>query len=146
MFFFCIEAVQIELAIEKLSQDPKFSDVTFKFVIEDNAMGTGGAILHAIDRLSIHDSFLVANADTWLSGGVQALCIKPPCAIAAVKVSNTDRYGSLGFSENKISFFEEKSGSIGEGYVNSGLYHLDPSIFDDFNAGDKFSLGKSYFS
>ena len=77
VFLLHYEAVQIELAIEKLSQDPKFSDVTFKFVIEDNAMGTGGAILHAIDRLSIHDSFLVANADTWLSGGVQALCIKP---------------------------------------------------------------------
>ena len=60
-------------------------------------------------------------------------------------MSNTDRYGSLGFSENKISFFEEKSGSIGEGYVNSGLYHLDPSIFDDFNAGDKFSLEKVIF-
>lgn len=145
VFLLHFEAAQIEATINKLSVDPKFSEISFRSVCEEKALGTGGAVLHAIGELEIRDSFLVANADTWLGSGVQVLSMQPPCALAAVKVPNTQRYGSLGFSENKISSFEEKSDSMGEGYVNSGLYHLTPDIFDGFKIGDEFSLEEDIF-
>jgi len=62
-----------------------------------------------------------------------------------VKVPNTQRYGSLKFSDGKVSSFEEKLTSIGQGYVNSGLYHLLPEAFDGFEIGSSFSIETEVF-
>ena len=145
VFLLHYEAYQIELVLQQLADDPKFSDVHFRTVIENKPLGTGGAILNAIMDLEIEDSFLVVNADTWLGSGIEILSRSLPCSLAAVKVSNTQRYGSLSFKGAKISRFEEKANSTGAGYVNSGLYHLLPEIFEGFEGGTSFSLEEDVF-
>tara|TARA_X000000950_G_scaffold275453_1_gene361881 strand:- start:32211 stop:32873 length:663 start_codon:yes stop_codon:yes gene_type:complete len=145
VFLLHYEARQIELVLGQLADDPKFSDVHFRTVIESKPLGTGGAILNALGYLEVTDSFLVVNADTWLGSGIEILSRSLPCSLAAVKVPNTQRYGSLSFKGPKISRFEEKSKSFGAGYVNSGLYHLSPEIFNRFEDGAKFSLEEDVF-
>ena len=49
------------------------------------------------------------------------------------------------FEGDKVTNFIEKSRAQGCGYVSSGLYHLDPSIFDTFNPGTFFSLEEDVF-
>ena len=145
VFLLHYEAGQIKAVLESMSADPKYSDVNFRSIIEGVPLGTGGSLLHAIKKLGIKDSFLVANADTWLGSGIRILSESLPCSLAAVKVPNTQRYGSLSFKGAKISRFEEKSNSSGPGYVNSGLYHLLPEIFQGFKGGAKFSLEEDVF-
>ena len=145
VFLLHYEACQIKAILDEFSQGSSFHGIEIKVIVEGIPLGTGGAIWNAVHVLKLQESFLVANADTWLGSGIRKLSGEAPCALAAVRVSNSQRYGSLKFEENKISYFEEKSSSIGEGYINSGLYHLLPSAFDGFEVGSSFSLEKDVF-
>ena len=145
IFLLHYESEQIESVLDELSRSPEFAGIKFRCVVEKIPLGTGGAVLNAIERLGIVGGFLVANADTWLGSGVEKLSLMKSPAIAAVKVSNTQRYGSLKFEGKKISAFEEKQNSLDEGYVNSGLYHLLPEIFQGFKVGSSFSMENDVF-
>ena len=145
IFLLHYEAEKIEAMLDELSCHGAFSGVKFRVVIESTPLGTGGAILNAIEFLGITQGFMVANADTWLGSGVEKLAAMKSSALVAVKVPNTQRYGSLKFSDGKVSSFEEKLTSIGQGYVNSGLYHLLPEAFDGFEIGSSFSIETEVF-
>lgn len=145
VFLLYYEAEKIKAVLKSISEDPKFSDVNFRAITEEIPLGTGGSLLHAIKKLGMKDSFLVANADTWLRSGVSEICSVPPCALAAVNVPNSERYGALRFEGTKITSFEEKNSTMKEGFVNSGLYHLLPAIFDGEDAGSSFSLENHIF-
>ena len=146
IFLLHYEANKIETMINELSRRKEFSGVKFRLVIEDTPLGTGGAILNAINIFNLADGFMVANADTWLGSGVQELAGMKSAALAAVHVEDTQRYGSLRFSGGKVISFEEKLASTGHGYVNSGLYHLTPDVFDGFKVGASFSIETDVFS
>ncbi|MDG2296563.1 MAG: sugar phosphate nucleotidyltransferase [Gammaproteobacteria bacterium] len=145
IFLLHYEAGKIEGMLDELLLRDEFSGVTFRVVVESTPLGTGGAILNAIDFYDITEGFMVANADTWLGSGVEELSVMKSAALAAVKVPNSQRYGSLKFSDGKVSSFEEKLTSIGQGYVNSGLYHLLPEVFDGFEVGSSFSIETEVF-
>jgi len=145
VFLLHYEAEQIKVVLESMAAEAIFSDVNFRTIIEKTPLGTGGSLLHAIKKLGVNDSFLVANADTWLGSGVNELCKMPPCTLMAVNVPNSQRYGALQFESTKITLFEEKNSSLGEGFVNSGLYHLSPEIFDGEEVGSSFSLEDRIF-
>ena len=145
IFLLHYEARQIENLLDDLARLPEFARIEFKVVVEEIPLGTGGAILNAVNYFEVSEGFLVANADTWLGSGVEQLAGETSSAIAAVRVSNSKRYGSLKFEGSKISAFLEKSASAEEGYVNSGLYHLLPEIFDGFEVGSNFSIESEVF-
>lgn len=107
-------------------------------------MATGGAIAYAVRELGLDGSFLVANADTWLGGGVGQLSAAVAPAIAVVGVPNTERYGQVRVESNKIGAFEEKQCSSGPGLINAGLYHLSAEMFQDWG-GQPFSLERELF-
>ena len=109
-------------------------------LVESKPLGTGGSILNAIDELELRESFLVANADTWLGAGVEMLSKKAPSSLAAVKSGSTKRYGALKLKNNRVVAFSEKPDMEDVGFINSGLYHLEVNAFDDFEVGSSFSL------
>ncbi len=145
IFLLHYEADEIKTELSKLSDRDEFFGVTFRFLIESTPLGTGGAILNAIDFYGINEGFLVANADTWLGSGVRQLANSKCSALVAVNVPNSKRYGSLKFEGNKICAFEEKLDSVDCGYVNSGLYYLLPEAFDGFEVGSEFSIESEVF-
>ena len=85
VFLLHYEARQIEFVLQQLANDPKFSAVHFSTVVENKPLGTGGAILNAIADLKMTESFLVANADTWLGSGVEILSKSLPSCLATIK-------------------------------------------------------------
>jgi D-glycero-alpha-D-manno-heptose 1-phosphate guanylyltransferase len=111
---------------------------------ESQPLGTGGAIAFAVQQFGLSGSFLVANADTWLSSGVQRVFEAEMPAIATVQVENSERYGSVQVEKNKVVKFEEKENSSGPGLINAGLYHLHADLFRDWN-GQPFSLEGELF-
>ena len=145
VFLLHYEAHKIQTILNLMSRNREFSMATFKVLIENKPLGTGGAVMNAIDLLNLKESFLVANADTWLGSGIKEIANLEPCSIGAVWSSNTERYGLIEFNQNKVSAFREKSKSSGEGYINSGLYHLKPEAFNDFVIGSNFSLEEKIF-
>ena len=145
IFLLHYEAAQVQVMLDSLSLRPEFDGIQFRVVVEEIPLGTGGAILNAIDFLGVSEGFLVANADTWLGAGVAELALEASSALAAVDVPNGQRYGCLQFKGNKITAFDEKLVAVGRGYVNSGLYHLLPEIFDGFEVGSCFSIERDVF-
>jgi D-glycero-alpha-D-manno-heptose 1-phosphate guanylyltransferase len=77
----------------------------------------------------------VANADTWLGDGIAAISAARSPAMAVIRIANTDRYGSVSVESGRVKAFEEKTGAARPGWINSGLYHLDHTVFDDWNGG-----------
>lgn len=145
IFLLHYEAEKINRLLEELSGFQNFSNLSFRTIKESTPLGTGGAILNAINHFCIEDGFLVANADTWLGSGIEKLSTSTTCAIGAVHVQNSERFGSLDIKDGKVCVFKEKSSCVGSGYINSGLYHLLPEIFQGFEVGSAFGLEQEVF-
>lgn len=108
-------------------------------VIEQEPMGTGGAVAHAVRQQKLSGSFLVANADTWLGSAIGSLAPVGPPALGVVHVEDASRYGRVRLEGNRVSAFEEKRADAGAGWINAGLYHLEPGLFEGWD-GRPFSL------
>jgi NDP-sugar pyrophosphorylase family protein len=110
------------------------------WIVESGPMGTGGAIANAVSAMNLSGSFLVTNADTWLGNGIQALAQAGSPAMAVVRVEDARRFGGVRFDDrNVVSQFVEKSALAQPGWINAGLYHLDPTLFKGWDA-EPFSL------
>jgi D-glycero-alpha-D-manno-heptose 1-phosphate guanylyltransferase len=138
---------QAAMIIDFLTETQKigpFTGTTFRTLVEPQPLGTGGALAYAVRELAIDGSFLVANADTWLGGGIQQLSAALAPAIAVLKVPDSERYGQVRIKSSKISAFEEKQSRSGPGLINGGLYHLDADMFREWD-GQPFSLERELF-
>jgi NDP-sugar pyrophosphorylase family protein len=131
--------------VEKMKIDGRLGNMRIRSITEPVPLGTGGAINHALRTLKISTSFLVTNADTWLSRGVRAMQGTKPGTIGVVKVANTERYGSVILRGDSLVSFQEKQYSSGPGWINAGLYHLSPEIFSEWSKGRAFSLEQELF-
>ena len=95
--------------IDFLEQDI-FKEFNFEFLIEDNPLGTGGAISFVVNNTFVSDEFFVVNADTWLENGYKKLNLVHGNAILINKVDNSSRYGSVVVNQNDlITEFVEKN-------------------------------------
>lgn len=115
-----------------------------EYVVESLPLGTGGALLHAMDRLGL-DEVLAGNGDTFLEADLGAL-LRPldreggeSMRVATVAVDDRTRYGGLAIEGSRIGGFVEK-GSPGPGWINAGLYRLCRDAFDGLSPDSAFSL------
>lgn len=125
--------------------DQDLGDISIRWIVEPTPLDTGGAIAYAVDRMSLGESFLLTNADTWLGGGVQALINSQDQSIAVVEVNDVGRYGQIIFNNKfKITAFSEKNSIKKNGWINAGFYRLSPSLFQGWD-GLPFSLERDLF-
>ena len=106
----------------------------FSFVVENEPLGTAGAIKNAIIETGINGSFLVANSDTWV-GNCLDLILESGCpSIAVIYLNNNDRYGSITIKKNIIVSFEEKTKN-NKITINAGIYYLHSDYFYNLKKG-----------
>jgi D-glycero-alpha-D-manno-heptose 1-phosphate guanylyltransferase len=133
-------AAQVLRAIEPLCKRHVIAPV-----VEPEPLGTGGAVLNAMDASEL-DECLVVNGDTWLDADLDAL-LRPLAVeddervrVGCVLVADRGRYGGVVVGEHgRISGFEPK-GAHGVGLINAGLYRLHRDAFDERPVGSAFSL------
>jgi D-glycero-alpha-D-manno-heptose 1-phosphate guanylyltransferase len=145
VFLLHYEAVLVQSMLADFSGCKTMDGVTIRSIVEGIPLGTGGSIMNAINALKIDKSFLVVNADTWLGDGLKQLDLSPASSMAAIKVKDCSRYGTLAVEERKVKVFLEKEPSSKSGLINAGLYHLSPTIFREFVGNDNFSLEDDVF-
>lgn len=138
------QAGHIERYLQQLQAEGGLAGCEVRTVTEPVPLGTGGAVGHAIRHFQIKDPLLVANADTWLGSGIGAIGTTPAPAIAVLRISDTERYGSVQVTDGRVGAFLEKQGSQGSGWINAGLYHLHPELFRGRPAG-AYSLERDIF-
>lgn len=114
---------------------------------EEEPLFTGGAVKKAL-RLCSNDYVFVLNGDTWFDVDFAALeataerC-KPTAVLAAKRMWNFDRYGTLDVAQDGIvRAFNEKR-PCAEGLINGGVYLLRRDALNFMPT--KFSLETDFF-
>lgn len=144
IFLLHYQSDQLVAFLQKII-DQDLGDISIRWIIEPAPLDTGGAIAYAVDRMSLSESFLLTNADTWLGGGVQALINSQDQSIAVVEVNDVGRYGKVIFNNKfKVTAFSEKNSIEKNGWINAGFYRLSPALFRGWD-GLPFSLERDLF-
>lgn len=118
------------------------------YVVEKEALGTGGGILAAIEEAAT-DNVVVVNGDTMFNVDLAAMMHyhnehKAATTLALKKMTNFDRYGGVHINDRGIiTAFEEKKPTA-EGLINGGIYIIDRETFLAKNLPSKFSFEKEY--
>lgn len=118
------------------------------YVIEQEPLGTGGAIKLACDKASKKD-ILVVNGDTLFDVNASALASfhfnkKSSCSIALKKMKNFSRYGSIETdADGAITTFKEKQ-YCSEGFINGGIYLINVEAFNNIEFPKVFSFEKDF--
>ncbi len=111
---------------DRVQEALKDVDMEIEYVVEDEPLGTGGAVRLAADRLG--ERFFVLNGDTLFDTNVVALdALKRPAAMALRAVPDVARYGETILENGLITGFREKTGQ-GPGLISGGVYVLDKTL------------------
>jgi D-glycero-alpha-D-manno-heptose 1-phosphate guanylyltransferase len=127
----------------------KYGSLSIEYAIENEPMGTGGAVKLALDFCQL-ENVLVLNGDTYFNTDLAEMenmhfKLSADVTIAVKHMPDTGRYGSVKVGPNgRILSFNEKDPSLGSGLINGGIYLLNRKINNNFSL-QKFSLENDFF-
>ncbi len=120
----------------------KYKNMSVEYAIENEPLGTGGAIVQAMNHITL-DHFFVINGDTLFKVDFNKMILDEPLVIASKYLSNNIRYGQMKVESNYITAFQEK-GVSSSGYINGGIYYISKKIIDNMSLPKKFSFEKEF--
>jgi D-glycero-alpha-D-manno-heptose 1-phosphate guanylyltransferase len=124
----------------------EYKNVSISYSIEDEPLGTGGAILKAALG-SEEEEFFILNGDTFFNINFQEFYAahsfrQTHLSLALKTMKNFDRYGAvITDASGKIISFTEKS-FYAHGNINGGIYILNKKLFSEVKLKGKFSFEK----
>jgi D-glycero-alpha-D-manno-heptose 1-phosphate guanylyltransferase len=125
-----------------------FRDIPITYSVEEEPLGTGGAIIKAIEHTKGKSVFIL-NGDTFFDinlGEFQRLHIQAQAelSIALKRMHNFDRYGTVVIEGNRITNFVEKKYTQ-KGDINGGIYLVNKEMFNLMDLPLQFSLETDLF-
>ena len=118
-----------------------------KFSVENEPLGTGGAIKLAL-KLCEEENVIIVNGDTLFETNINALWAQhinhnSACTLALKPMQHFERYGAVTINENNIitAFTEKKY--MEKGLINGGVYLIKNSFYK-LNLPQKFSFEKDF--
>lgn len=107
----------------------EFLGMALVYAIEDEPLGTGGAIAKALSYCET-ENVLVYNGDTFFDAAPQLLLDfhleqKAALSIYLKPIENPDRYGTVTLTDKIISEFKEKQAGLTRGLINAGVYCIN---------------------
>lgn len=122
-----------------------FGSVAIEYVIEEEPLGTGGALKYALQR-SGDENILVMNGDTWFPIDIAAFYtfhIKEGnrFTIALKNMEDFSRYGTVDCKGETVVRFNEKKYRA-SGLINGGIYLINRSFLESSDLPAVFSLEK----
>ena len=127
--------------------------VSIRHSVETERLGTAGAIKHA--QSLIDGTCIVMNGDSFVDADFQGLVAAHRAQRAAnsrtigtlltVHMAHAAAYGTLALDEQShVQRFCEKASSA-SGWINAGVYVLEPLILEQIPAGRAVSIEKETF-
>ena len=126
----------------------EFPLLNYQIALEEEPLGTGGAILLSCKKSSNND-VLILNGDTMFQVNIETLMTfhhqhDADCTLALKPMHNFDRYGVVEINkDNFVESFNEKK-YYAKGLINGGVYVLNVNKFLQLTFSDKFSFEKDY--
>ncbi|MCV2885445.1 sugar phosphate nucleotidyltransferase [Aestuariibacter sp. AA17] len=134
-----IDAVNSEL-FSKLKEECHIHVIS-----EDKELGTGGAILNAIEHLEEDRDFVAVNADTWIQEEIHEMVKVNAPAMLIASIPDSSRYGRVLLESDRVVEFIEKNTATISPFINAGVYTLNRDVFKGRKKGDAFSLEYDIF-
>jgi D-glycero-alpha-D-manno-heptose 1-phosphate guanylyltransferase len=128
--------------------DSNYRELSTEYVIEDEPLGTGGAVKLALTKATARDVFII-NGDTFFNADLQTMKAvhgqqNADCTLCLKRMENFDRYGVVETEGNgKVTSFKEKQ-FYTEGTINGGIYLVNVNSFKQLPFPTKFSFEKDY--
>ena len=135
-----------EAIIDYINAD--YPNLQVQFVIEEEPLGTGGAIKFSCTKATEENVF-VTNGDTLFDVNLSEILEKhiatiSNCTLSLKPMQDFDRYGVVELNPDEtISSFKEKQ-YYKNGLINGGVYVLNVASFLDESLPVKFSFEKEY--
>lgn len=125
-----------------------FAELEIEYVIEEVALGTGGAVRLALERAH-NDHVFIFNGDTLIDLDAHEVDsmwrMQRRTIIVGCNVPDTTRYGRLLVSSGTVTGFLEKGGG-GHGVINAGCNIMGVDQLDAWPVGVPFSLETDYLA
>jgi D-glycero-alpha-D-manno-heptose 1-phosphate guanylyltransferase len=141
---------------------PAFEGLALEYVVEEEPLGTGGAMRRALERAS-EKAVLVLNGDTFLDADYAAMlrfhqAQGSALTIAVTQQADAARYGEVRLEGKRIVGFEEKGPGLGLGplsgtgsgpvsgpiLINAGAYVVERAIAWPAALGERFSFERDF--
>lgn len=125
----------------------KYKGIDIDYCIEDEPLGTGGAIKKAFGMTLSKKSF-VFNGDTLFKMDLLRLMDfhsykQSDFSLVLRQVEDVSRYGTVDRDEDyRIFSFNEKGLRVGRGLINGGSYLISKKFFEKVEFPEKFSIEK----
>lgn len=121
-----------------------YRSIDIVYAIEDQPLGTGGAIVHALKMLATKQPVWVLNGDSFIKLDYRAMYQQhqtqhAKLTIALRPVKDCLAYGKVSHRQHDIISFQEKS-QKGPGLINAGVYLLQANLFENFSLPSAFSF------
>jgi D-glycero-alpha-D-manno-heptose 1-phosphate guanylyltransferase len=135
-----------EMIIDYL--ESKWADINKTYSVEPSPLGTGGAILGAVQHTS-SKHICVVNGDTFFRADLKALAFvhvkqRADCTLCLKPMMHFERYGVVELDgDQRVSAFHEKQ-RYDHGLINAGTYALNTKSFSAEPFPQRFSFEKDY--
>lgn len=126
-----------------------YQGIELSYAVEQQPLGTGGAIVNAFQFIDHAQPVFVLNGDTYLKLDYQAMLMQhretsPVLTMALRKIQDCSRYGVVTLREYEVVAFTEQ-GTHAPGLINAGVYLVNPQLFKLFPVSmSSFSFEKEF--
>jgi NDP-sugar pyrophosphorylase family protein len=112
----------------------KKSNLRLCCVRERQPLGTGGAVLNALNQLQLRKPFLLLNGDSLTEISLREFCMQAQTTEQARLVvayqKDAGQFGKVEFDENgRLLSFKEKTQKSEQGWVSTGIYYFPANWF-----------------
>ena len=113
----------------------RFCDATVDYAVEDQPLGTGGAVLFAMQQLNPNEPFLVVNGDTFFDLPLSDLQRfhhdrNSHWTLGLFRTSDTSRYMRVSLDKDERLIALVAPDQRGEVWANGGVYVISPGVLD----------------
>ena len=108
------------------------------YIVEEQPLGTGGALFLALSEYSLSSPFLMINGDTFFPVDYEGLLHThlahgADITVALTRVVNNSRYSGVQLdADGLISNFSAQRGEDGGRVINAGVYLIEPGALEEY--------------
>ena len=131
--------------------EARHGDPRIRWITETEPLGTGGAIVNALEGLHSGEPFFALNGDilTDLDLTEMMALHRVRGAVATIALHHVDDARPFGLvptePDGRVLEFREKPAELVPGDINAGTYVLDPSALEGWRAGENVSIERQIF-
>ncbi len=128
-----------------------YQGVAIDYVVEENPLGTGGAIVNVLKTMGIRQPVFIINGDSFLALDYEHMWRHhaenhSALTLALKFMTDCHRYSVIRLHKNHIVDFLLCGDDRSCGLINAGIYLLNPDLITSFSLPQQFSFEAEFLA